>query len=600
MPTDKEEKKSTPALEHPEDGRNSRRQRRTGEVISPEQGYCVADSSNKGRRTSEEMVKPRRRYTVETDVDAARSAAGAQSGKRPGSGEVSVAPFDSQEVDQYLRDLTDNYRWSKELPRPTDLGRMREELKADLEEVPVLTRDGAVTNVYNKINEDAFLTRQDKELVWNCLAIVREMFWKLENQQSGGYQWNMNWKHTRAEVDQVYDAARLLGLTTRETRDALIASIFSDSIKSRKNFIIHNVHGAQAAAQALSYFLDASKQNDRKSMERVARACKEHQIAPPEFMATIVSIMLHHKHKLSRFNPNATTDGATKHSTILSIYNKIRDPFNESNVAADLRSIAFTENERELLSVIGIKEWYVPHPNDPTSRIAHAVIAGDHSINYNHPEGFAKIALLRGPDTESIFEDPTIHHSLESAVQSFTDSFRVIMPEVQSLALKGLRRTKVAVERVNAIMSEMFNGVVVGPRGSKAPCGFSSIEQAVARAHEKHPNLYHADFCVLSEEGNKYVEGTLRRVGQIMDDWYKEHGNIPFNSKRNSFDEPGPGKLPFWNHPLKYPERDEDGNLVLDNLNELEREQFFFADKIREIAVELLRAEQWVFSLPEH
>ncbi len=66
------------------------------------------------------------------------------------------------------------------------------------------------------------------------------------------------------------------------------------------------------------------------------------------------------------------------------------------------------------LAEIGIEEWYVPHPDNVDSRIAHAVIAGDHSINYNHPEGFAKIALIRGPDTESIFEDPTV---LDSSIR---------------------------------------------------------------------------------------------------------------------------------------------------------------------------------------
>ncbi len=35
--------------------------------------------------------------------------------------------------------------------------------------------------------------------------------------------------------------------------------------------------------------------------------------------------------------------------------------------------------------------------------------------------------------------------------------------------------------------------------------------------------------------------------------------------------------------------------LNLQELNELELKQFLFAGKIREIVVELLRAEQWIF-----
>ena len=65
----------------------------------------------------------------------------------------------------------------------------------------------------------------------------------------------MNWKHTRAEVNQVYEAARLLNLDPEETRDAIIASIFSDAVKNRTNFLIHNIHGAQAAASALSQLM---------------------------------------------------------------------------------------------------------------------------------------------------------------------------------------------------------------------------------------------------------------------------------------------------------------------------------------------------------
>lgn len=84
-----------------------------------------------------------------------------------------------------------------------------------------------------------------------------------------------------------------------------------------------------------------------------------------------------------------------------------------------------------------------------------------------------------------------------------------------------------------------------------------------------------------------------------MDDWYKTYGEIPFLPKDDGPAEPGPGRLPFWNAPLKYPARDESGRPILESLNDLERRQLLFAEKIREIAVELLRAEQWIFSTSE-
>ncbi|MBX9696237.1 MAG: hypothetical protein K2Z81_27860 [Cyanobacteria bacterium] len=516
--------------------------------------------------------------------------------------EIKQTIKDQEKAQDFLARLSGDMRWSQQLPHPDNLTRLREELHSDLLEVPVVAEDGQVTNVFQKIDIDNVLPSSDKELIWNCLAIVRDMFWRLEQAPDNpvpGYQWNMNWKHTRAEVDQVYDAAKLLGLSPKETRDALLASIFSDAIKSRSNFIVHNVHGAEASVQVLSYFLDSSKSSDRKSIERVARACREHQIAPPTFMATVVAIMIHNKNELGRFIPGgAITSGDKNAEAAKSIFSKIQNPFEVENLSEDLQRIDFNERERELLQTIGIEEWYVPYPSDPGSKIGHAVIAGDHSINYNNPEGFAKIALLRGPDTESIFEDPTIYHSLESAVSSFTDSFRVIRPEVQSLAISGLRRTKGAIARVTSVMAELFNGIIVGPRSENMHIsGHESIERAIARAHEKHPNLYRADSHSLSDASRQKVDQALERVGALMEEWYRTWGEIPFNPKGVSgIDTPGPGSLPFWNTALKYPARDREGRLVLDSLSELELRQYRFADRIREIVVELLRAEQWIYT----
>ncbi len=468
-----------------------------------------------------------------------------------------------------------------------------------------MTDTGEVLNVFEKIDGDKTLSREDKELLWDCLATVRNMYWHLEqaDELNSGYQWNMNWKHTRSELDQVYDAANVLKLSAVDKRDALLASIFSDAIKSRGNFIIHNVHGAEAAVLAMSYFMDPTKESVKKSMERVSRACKEHQIAPPKFMATIVSIMLHNKLKLGKFDPvipaAASGNGQNRiRATVQSIYGKISQPFDENHLNDDLSLIEFTPEERELLSELSINDWYIPHPRNPKSKIASAVIAGDHSINYNHPEGFAKIALLRGPDTESIFEDPTIHHSLDSAVESFADSFSVISPEVRSMSLRGMRRTTKAVQRITMVMTELFNSMAVGPRKNFGTvCGYEEIESAISRAHKRHPELYSLENLAVSATGSKYVEEALEKVGKIMADWYRKYNEIPFSPKDKLTDRPGPGPLPFWNSPLTYPERDSDGKLIFESLNELQRQQFLFADRIREITVELLRAEQWIFTI---
>lgn len=503
-----------------------------------------------------------------------------------------------------LRELTEDFRLEEYLARPTDIQRSLEELRADLAEVPVVGKDGHVIDVFSKIEQEASLTSVDKELIWLCLATVREAFRKADSDGTRaaetGYQWNMNWKHTRAEIDQVLESARLLCLSGIETRDAILASIFSDSVKNRGNFITHNLDGAVGACQVMSYFVDVSRSQDFQSIERIVQAVKEHQIAPPEFMAHAVAVLISKKRNLKWRRPELSgaweSDRVSADElSIREIYRKISDPFNERNLNSSCDLIAFTERERTLLAEISIKEWYVPHPRNHASRVAHAVIAGDHSINYNHPEGFAKIALIRGPDTEAIFEDPTIHHSLDSAMSSFMDSFRVLLPEVQPMAIDGLRRTKTAVERVIAIMRELFCGITYGAPAECRETGADKVSSAVERAHSRQPELFKLEHCRVSQESIRYSEQAIARVALILENWLESSGEIPFNPKESRNSEPGSAKLPFWNAPLKYPPRDNEGIVNLSSLSELELRQFQFAEKVREIAVELLRAEQWIF-----
>jgi len=505
-----------------------------------------------------------------------------------------------------IQELSDNYRWREILPPLVDEARSISALRADLADVPVLTNDGKVTNVYHKLESESLVQRQDRMSVWRCLALVREAYLQLESSADEGvkgYQWNMNWKHTRAEVDQVYEACKILNLSSDETRDAIIASIFSDSIKNRGNFIVHNVHGSQAAALALSYFWDTTKEEYLQSVQRIVLAIKQHQIAPPEFMARTVAVLLARKLKLGTFeqvirsSASDEREGTTNKYLVRSIYNKIGHPFDERYLTPDLARVQFTDEERGLLSQIGIDDWWVPHPKINSSKIAHALITGDHSINYNNPDGFAKIALIRGPATEAFFEDATIYDSLESAMASFSDSFNILLPEVRPLALHGIRRTHKAVTRVMRMMTELFSGVVEGPRESaKNIKGRELVAQALDRARRKNPEIFAAELSYTSDAGHKYQDRSLERVGCLLEEWQETFGEIPFSIREVNSNEPGPGRLPFWNSPLKYPKRNEQGQIIIDSLTPYEQKQFAFAQRIREIAVELLRAEQWFFS----
>ena len=90
--------------------------------------------------------------------------------------------------------------------------------------------------------------------------------------------------------------------------------------------------------------------------------------------------------------------------------------------------------------------------------------------------------MLRGPNTDPLFHDDTIYTSLASAVASFSDSYKILRPEIQPMAIAGLRRTKTAVERVAAIMRELFSGIVYGGQDPDERSGLRSVEQAVDRA----------------------------------------------------------------------------------------------------------------------
>ncbi len=494
---------------------------------------------------------------------------------------------------------------------PKDLGTARLELAQDLAQVPVKGETGEIANAYEKFEASPLLNREGKDLIWICLCTVREAFKQLEETRAEriedkGYQWNMNWQHVRAEIDQVLEASRLLGFDQTLTRDAVLASIFSDCAKNRDNFIVHNIDGACAAQIVLEQVLDLTIASNQAAVTRILRAVKEHQIAPPEFMARVVATMLCRKQGLEnfQFGESGISDDsgpAEIKASIRSIFKKIKDPFAKSHLSSDLSTISFSNDERVLLAKIGIEDWFVPHPDNPNSRLAHAVIAGDHSVNYNHPEGFAKIALLRGPDTEEIFKDPTIHHSLESAIKSFADSFRVIKPEVQTLAVEGLRKTMQALARITVIMTELFSGLVVGPNET-------SIRQidaatAAARATIKEPGFFSLSASMANIKASalaqQQVTVAFSRVDKILADWYETYGAIPYNPKDAVTAGPGPGTLPFWNAPLRYPDRDATGNIIIESLSALEQRQFLFAGCIRDIAVELLRAESWLFGFAE-
>src|SRR5262249_52142821 len=154
---------------------------------------------------------------------------------------------------------------------------------------------------------------------------------------------------------------------------------------------------------------------------------------------------------------------------------------------------------------------------------------------------------------------------------SFADSFRIIRPEVQTLAMDGLRSTMSALARVNAVMSQIFaeSGKASLP-DAPAPPSKTQVVNAVRAAQTENPSLFFVDKGSVSELGTRQIDQAIDRVAAILEDWWMNFGEIPFDP---STSHATMRLLPFWNTALIYPPRDEGGRAQFDKLSELQQRQ---------------------------
>ncbi|MBI2378263.1 MAG: hypothetical protein HYV07_29955 [Deltaproteobacteria bacterium] len=386
------------------------------------------------------------------------STYGSRSAAQPGAASAPIGAalgrfrfqgFDPK-LEARLDSLTGGHKLAGQFPAPEDPARSLAELKADLRDVPVRLPNGKVGDVFSKLSADKSLSKAQKDRIFAALAEVRDNYMRLEDaiapgEKNKGYQ-VVNWKHTRGEIDQVLEASKLAKLSPRETEDALLASIFSDAVKTPQNFITHNVDGAFAAAEVLSRHFDPKR--DLARIEGIVAAVKEHQIGPPAFMSMILTGMLRGK-----LGKDATP---TELALVTSIGKKVANPFDEANLTTDKSKIAFSGAELEKLALVGVKEWNVPHQGSSHYGASRAVIDGDSLINYASPDGWAKIVAIRGPETGPFFEDKTVFDSAGSAMQSYNDATSVMSDAAKPLAKQGLARTQTALDRVKTKMEAFF------------------------------------------------------------------------------------------------------------------------------------------------
>jgi hypothetical protein len=322
---------------------------------------------------------------------------------------------------------------------PAERQESRRALDAEL--AGVRTRQGP--SLLDKLQQFPGLSSPQKERVLDLLAEVRAGYERvgaaLADQPGGvGYQ-QVNWKHTRLELDRVLDVAGAMQLSPAEAETALLASIVSDAVKTPANFLVHNVHGAQAAVQLLAR---GSPPPSLELLEDVVQATLEHQIGPPGFMAHVA---------LRNALKAAGVDGAL----VASITGKVAAPLEARHQTADRTQLSFSAAESAALARVGISSWTVPHEGSRHHRASRAVIDADSLVNYACPDGWAKLAALHGPDQPLFLQEPRLVDGLlsrrpehASALKSYDDARAVVSPASRELYAAGLARTTFALDRV--------------------------------------------------------------------------------------------------------------------------------------------------------
>jgi len=311
----------------------------------------------------------------------------------------------------------------------------RAALTQDLQGVMVRGRDGRPQSLLDKLAAHPGLSAAQQTRILDVVSAVHAGYGRAATLMKAppGYQ-DVNWKHTRLELDRVLDVALAHGLSPQDTESAILASAFSDSVKAPSNFIAHNVHGAQAALQVLS---STTPPLSKGQLEDIAHAILEHQVGPPAFMGQVAMRGL-----LKAQGVDA--------AVIDRIAGKIASPF----ASAKDGQIVFDVDEKAALAKVGVPAWTVPGTGRHAA-IARAVIDADSLVNYACPDGWAKLAALHGPDQPVFLQEPLLEHALTSlapghasARRSFDDAKSVVSAASMPLYEAGLARTEAAVADV--------------------------------------------------------------------------------------------------------------------------------------------------------
>ncbi|MBA3993304.1 MAG: hypothetical protein C0469_07235, partial [Cyanobacteria bacterium DS2.3.42] len=299
---------------------------------------------------------------------------------------------------------------------PKNVEAVRAQVRTELSQVKGANGDSVLQRL-----EKSGLSPEQQTRVLDSLGEVREHYARTF---ATDVDQPVNWIHTQGELGRVIDSAKAAGLTPNQTEDALLASMFSDSLKTKANFTTHHMDGELAAEHILKNKLGGEFTQER--LDGILHAVREHQIAPPEFMAMIYG------GAIRRSMGRALTD--EENGALGSLLKKMSSPFKSPTVDAPGggKMLELTDAERALLNRTGADNWYVPSENTPWYKMSRALIDGDGIDNYATPGGLSKIIQIRGPETGPFFKDGNFRFENaeraagtppNSSQQSWRDSF---------------------------------------------------------------------------------------------------------------------------------------------------------------------------------
>ena len=323
------------------------------------------------------------------------------------------------------------------------------------------TRDDRPATLSERLFESG-LSTVNADLILRLLVELRHAWTtRAIDAADQGYD-DVNWRHACGELAQVLDIARDAGLGDDECCDAACASLLSDSAKLRGNFLTHHVDGALAAFITLPRLIAVNTPRERQRIVAICQAIAEHQVGPPRFMATMYRLGIASALRLV----GVDVDVDEKSGAVLdSLRAKIADPMNPEHVertADGVGALRLTREERALLKLIDLPDWYVPHPQTPWFRPSSAVIDADSLVNYVCADGVGKIVAICGPGTP--FHDPTVFHSIYSCGASFVDAVSVMSDVAMQSVQAGIATTRTLIEKVRAgVAREVNRGLLAFP-----------------------------------------------------------------------------------------------------------------------------------------